>query len=297
MRFWITKNSELPVREQIVRQVMLGILSDDLPEGQKLPSVRALARRHRIHANTVSAAYRDLMARGWLESRRGSGLYVRPIRAAAVGDAALDSLLKSLLGTARRQGHEPEEVLRRLEHLVRPRTYERIIVVDHDPGMREILEAEIRDSITIGVEVSNSDSLTGRTDLARSLVTALTTRAEAVRRALPADVTCVPLRLRSVMESLRGQPKPDASALLSVVSRSAEIREGARMMLIAVGLDPESLCEIDPAVDGWHDRLRMSAIVVTDVAMAKRLPAGCPARVFRVIADSSIEELKHLCGS
>jgi hypothetical protein len=41
MRFWITKNSELPVREQLVRQVLLGILSEDPPSGHKLPSVRA----------------------------------------------------------------------------------------------------------------------------------------------------------------------------------------------------------------------------------------------------------------
>jgi DNA-binding transcriptional regulator YhcF (GntR family) len=41
MRFWITKNSELPIREQLVRQVVLGILSEDLPAGHKLPSVRA----------------------------------------------------------------------------------------------------------------------------------------------------------------------------------------------------------------------------------------------------------------
>jgi hypothetical protein len=27
------------------------------------------------------------------------------------------------------------------------------------------------------------------------------------------------------------------------------------------------------------------------------LPPGCPARVFRVIADSSIEELKQLCDT
>jgi DNA-binding transcriptional regulator YhcF (GntR family) len=79
MRFWITKNSELPVREQLVRQVLLGILSEDLPSGHKLPSVRALARRHGIHANTVSAAYHDLLQQGWLELRRGSGLYVKAL--------------------------------------------------------------------------------------------------------------------------------------------------------------------------------------------------------------------------
>ena len=74
MRFWITRNSEQPIREQLIRQVVLGILSEDLPAGHRLPSIRSLARRHKIHANTVSAAYQDLLHRGWIELKRGSGL-------------------------------------------------------------------------------------------------------------------------------------------------------------------------------------------------------------------------------
>src|SRR5271163_156379 len=105
MRFWITKNSELPVREQLVRQVLHGILSEDLPSGHKLPSVRAVARRHQIHSNTVSAAYHDLLEQGWLELRRGSGLYVRPL--APSGDGQLDQLLATLLQVAHRQNYQP----------------------------------------------------------------------------------------------------------------------------------------------------------------------------------------------
>src|SRR6185295_19013460 len=98
MRFWITKNDELSVHEQLVRQVLLGILSHDLPPGHKLPSVRALARRHQIHPNTVSAAYHDLLGRGWLELRRGSGVYVRPSESVEKG--GLDQLLVALLQAA-----------------------------------------------------------------------------------------------------------------------------------------------------------------------------------------------------
>src|SRR5438445_6982189 len=127
MRFWITKNSELSIREQLVRQVLLGILSEDLPPGQKLPSVRALARRHHIHSNTVSAAYHDLLDRGWLELRRGSGLYVRPLHLFSSGQSDLDRLLVTLLQAAQSLGHGPEEVLERMEQLVRPRVYERIL--------------------------------------------------------------------------------------------------------------------------------------------------------------------------
>jgi hypothetical protein len=40
MRLWITRTSELPIREQLVNQIVLGILSKELPPGYKLPSVR-----------------------------------------------------------------------------------------------------------------------------------------------------------------------------------------------------------------------------------------------------------------
>lgn len=297
MRFWITKNSELPVREQVVRQVLLGILSDDLQAGQKLPSVRALARRHQIHANTVSAAYHDLLEQGWLELRRGSGLYVRPLDASRDGQSELDRLLATLLEAARRQGHEPEQVLERLEHLIRPRTYERILIVESEPAMREILRTEIEEHARVPVEAIEQPDASNISRLERSLVVALPTRAARVRRELPRGVACVPLRLRSVRGALEGQARPGSDAVISVVSRSAEIRFWARAMLIAVGLDPECLTEVDAAGTGWQDRLGMSALVVTDVVTARELPTGCPARVFRVIADASIAELRELRGA
>src|SRR5689334_9529961 len=104
MRFWITKNSELPIREQLVRQVLLGIMSQELPPGRKLPSVRTLARLYHIHSNTVSAAYHDLLERGWLELRRGSGLYVRPLQPQSAENSELDQLVASLLQNARLKG-------------------------------------------------------------------------------------------------------------------------------------------------------------------------------------------------
>jgi DNA-binding transcriptional regulator YhcF (GntR family) len=297
MRFWITKNSELPIREQLVRQVLLAILSEDLPAGRKLPSVRALARRHRIHSNTVSAAYHELLERGWLELRRGSGLYVRPLQPSSEGQGELDHLLTALLQAGRRQGYEPEDVLHRLEHMVRPQTYERILIAEPEPAMREILQAEIEEHIRTPVEgVEHPFDLSKTVQLDRSLVVALTTRAAKVRQGLPRGVLCFPLRLRSVGGSLEGQTKPGADTVVSVVSRSAEIRSWARAMLIAVGLEPECLCEVDASSGGWRDRLGISGLAVTDVVSARELPAGCQTKVFRIISDSSISQLKQFCG-
>src|SRR6516162_3100320 len=77
MQFWFARAGEVSIREQLVMQVILGILSDDLSPGQRLPSTRELARRFHLHPNTISAGYRQLERDKWVEFRHGSGVYVR----------------------------------------------------------------------------------------------------------------------------------------------------------------------------------------------------------------------------
>src|SRR4029434_2170894 len=106
MRLWISKNSEVPIREQLVTQIVLGIVSNDLKIAERLPSTRDLARRYDIHANTVSAAYREFARRGWVECRKGSGVYVRLRTDEAPGSGvALDHLIARFLRNLREDGY------------------------------------------------------------------------------------------------------------------------------------------------------------------------------------------------
>jgi DNA-binding transcriptional regulator YhcF (GntR family) len=290
VRFWITKNTEVPVREQLVRQVLLGILSEELPAGHKLPSVRSVAQRHQIHSNTVSAAYHDLLDQGWLELRRGSGLYVRPLQPS--DDGQIDQLLRALLQAAGRQNYTPEDVLHRLEHMVHPVSYQRLLIAEPDPAMREILRAELAESLSTPIGFADANSPAP----SRALVVALPTRAAKLRRQLPVETPCIALRVRSVRSSIEGQKMPRPDSITSVVSRSVEIRLWARAMLIAFGLDPDSLAEVDTTRDGWLDRLPRNSLVIADIVAARDLPPEIEVRMFRVIADSSIAELKQFCG-
>ena len=93
MKIWLSKNSEVPVREQLITQITLGIVSGDLPVGERLSSTRELARRFKIHANTVSSVYQNLSAKGLIEFKKGSGFYVcEPKQKDADGDIELDAL-------------------------------------------------------------------------------------------------------------------------------------------------------------------------------------------------------------
>src|SRR5215510_13315523 len=72
----IDSESDVPIRQQLTEQIVFLIVTDRLKAGQKLPSVRELARRLKIHHNTVSECYQDLVGRRWLQRRRGSRLIV-----------------------------------------------------------------------------------------------------------------------------------------------------------------------------------------------------------------------------
>ncbi len=296
MRLWLSKNSEVPLREQLVRQIMLGVVSDDLKPGQRLPSTRELARRFRIHSNTVSAAYRELERRGWLEFRKGSGVYVRALGEGAVAAAAprlgLDQLISAFLAVARAQGFSLAEVQARVKHWLGLQPPDHFLVVEPDEGLREILAAEILEATGFRVRGAGPQECAREGATAGAAVVALYNRAEEVRAALPEGVTPLLLHARSVPDSMKGEEKPPPDEIVSVVSRWPQFLEWARVVLVAAGLDADALNFRDAREQGWDAGLRSSALVITDALTQQELPAGCNARVFRVIADSSLEELR-----
>ncbi len=74
--FNITTGSGTPIYRQILEQVRLGVATGSLAPGQAMPSVRGMAERHAINANTVAKAYAELVRDGVLESRQGVGFFV-----------------------------------------------------------------------------------------------------------------------------------------------------------------------------------------------------------------------------
>jgi DNA-binding transcriptional regulator YhcF (GntR family) len=297
MRLWLSKNSDVPLREQLVRQIMLGVVSDDLKPGQRLPSTRELARRFRIHSNTVSAAYRDLERAGWLEVRKGSGVYVRQLggdkgEASPGTRTGLDQLISAFLTLARVEGHSLADVQSRLKHWLGLQPPDHFLVVEPDEGLREILMAEIAEATGFRLSGCGYDECGDEARLAGAAVVALYSKAEEVRRALPTGVTPIFLHTRSIPESLAGEKTPPRDALVSVVSRWPEFLEWAHVFLVAAGVETDALDLRDAREEGWQRGLRSSAHVITDALTARTLPSDVRARVYRVVADSSLEELR-----
>ncbi|OUQ85132.1 GntR family transcriptional regulator [Brevibacillus brevis] len=76
--FWITIDREkpIPLIRQIYSELRTKILSGELTAGFKLPSTRKVASELHLSRNVVLEAYEQLLAEGYIESRRGSGYFI-----------------------------------------------------------------------------------------------------------------------------------------------------------------------------------------------------------------------------
>ncbi len=78
MNIIITNSSGLPIFEQIENAIKEAIFSNELKEGEILPSVRSLANDLKISFLTVKRAYDELEKAGFIKTVQGKGSYVAP---------------------------------------------------------------------------------------------------------------------------------------------------------------------------------------------------------------------------
>jgi len=290
MRLWISKSSEVPIREQLVTQIVFGIVSNDLKIAERLPSTRELARRYKIHANTVSAAYRELARRGWVEFRKGSGVYVRARNDEPLDDQlALDQLIARFFRNLRENGYSLAEIQSGIQRSLSVQRPDHFLLLEPDPELREILIAEISKATSVKVRGAGPEDFDG---VAGAVPLVLYGHLEAFGDRITAETDLLVLHSASVVESMRGQTRPSPDALVAIVSRWPEFLRWARTMLIAAGLDADALSFRDARERNWEKGLRSAAFVITDSLMAPRIPAGCEVKVFRVLAESSLKEIR-----
>ena len=76
MKIIISNISDIPIYEQIKRQVKSAIMSGDLQEDALLPSLRTLAKDLKISVLTVTKAYTELEEEGFVKNIQGRGCFV-----------------------------------------------------------------------------------------------------------------------------------------------------------------------------------------------------------------------------
>jgi GntR family transcriptional regulator len=72
----IESSSGVPITRQIADQIRAQCAGGEVRPGERLPSVRELARELAVNQNTILRVYEKLTTEGLLERRHGAGTYV-----------------------------------------------------------------------------------------------------------------------------------------------------------------------------------------------------------------------------
>ena len=297
VKIWISKNSEVPVSDQLVAQITLGIASGDLKYGEKLPSTREIARRCGVHANTVGAVYRKLADQNLLEFRQGSGFYVAESAGKRIeGSRRLDELIENFWEAARALGFSDEEVRKRLKKPRVTKPTDRVILIESDQGLRDILVHELSMS-SLPVQAASFEAFSsGQLQKAR-LLTAMFDEKPKIDPVLNDGQRCVYLKGRSVSAAMAGEKRPSPTDLIAVVSGWAGFLTFARIMLLAANIDPGNLIVRSTSDDDWQRAIRPASLIISDSLTTTYLNERDGVRSFRLISDESLAELRSALRS
>lgn len=294
MKIWLSKNSEVSVREQLVAQITLGITSGDLPVGEKLPSTQEIARRFQIHSNTVSNAYQKLAEDGWVEFKKGSGFYVCEVeKRISQNEFALDSLIADFIKQAQTQGFSRKEIKDRLQKWFDNQPKE-MILIESDEDFREILVSEIKDAIEFKISGISLREFKANRKNNNAILLAMSDEENKIREILSPDRNCIYLRSRSVPASMTGESRPEKEELIAVVSGWEKFLFLAKTILLAANIENESLIIRSTKEENWQNGLKNASMIICDSLTAKKIQHKSKLRPFYLIADESMQEIKNL---
>lgn len=291
----LSRTGGVPVRDQLRFQLELKILVGDLTPGQRLPSVRALARRLKVHPNTVSAAYQDMEATGLVELRRGAGVFLRTGLPQQASDARdLDELVRLGLYEAFRRGFSTDQVRAAVQRWMAATPADRLVVIDTYRAMAEVLAHELREALQVRAGARSLAELVADPEAVHgALLVTLPYHVEAVRRCCSGVVE--PVTLEQSEECREAVAQLPEGAALVLVSHSTSVLPFAEVLLKTVRGDAISVqTRVDSEPESWRLLIPGADLVLADIVAAASVRRERPRRLMemRLLAPASIERVR-----
>jgi DNA-binding transcriptional regulator YhcF (GntR family) len=297
MDIFLNRRGGVPVRDQIVTQLELRILDGTLPPGSRLPSVRALARRLDVHANTVSAAYQDLQKAGSVRLRRGSGVFVRPAAPVTLPEArGLDEMIRLALYAAFHKGYSGAEIRSAVERWLAASPPDRIVVVDPALEMAELIAREVGDALGLPMSARSLDDVTRDASLLSGALTlCLPYHLETISRLAP-GVALEALNIEMSAQDRDAILALPAGSVVLLVTHSPTVIPFASVILRTLRGD-EILGEarLLAATREWRRLLPAADVVLADALSVEAVRRARPRRLreVRVVTEVSLSRLRQ----
>ncbi len=113
IRISIDGSSAVPLYQQLKQAIIIDILSEKLTPGDKMPSIRSLAKILKINPNTVAKVYYNLESDNFIEGKRGSGYTVKGSRSKLdkFKEGLVEDEIRKLLEVAFKLGFKKNELM------------------------------------------------------------------------------------------------------------------------------------------------------------------------------------------
>ena len=243
MDLQINQKSHVPVHVQLEEQIKHLILTGTFEAGDRLPSIRALAGFLRVNRNTVARVISDLEREGFVESRRGSGVYVvePPVDEEA---SRRQEVLERVMDLAAAQGVSVEELGNALlaRSGVRPQEKVPILFVECTEAELDQLSSELEEQLPVEVEKVLLEDLPARLSGEedppwRMAVTTFFHVHEVQALVEPFGIETIALLAEANIESLRRLTELPAGTSVGVVGWGRTCMENLSRSLEGAGLE------------------------------------------------------------
>jgi len=295
MDFVLSRRCPATVHEQLLAQMEMKILAGEFTAASKLPSVRSLARRLKIHPNTVSAVYRTLGRNGWVVPARGSGLYVRRgTKVEATSRLRLGELLQAALRAALHLGLTQTEIRTAVELWLGTPPPRRVVVVETNVETADLLVHELRRRIEVPVTACLLDVAMQQGVSSDAVAVTWPIHLDSLRPRVAGALA--PLMLGGAAEesrALRGLPK---GALVLVVSRSTRVLRYARGIVDSTRGDELVVsAQLLADAEAWRPVAAAADVVFADALSAPvlRRVAGRRVREFTLLSDHTCAAIRQ----
>jgi GntR family transcriptional regulator len=301
MRLHVDAHSPIPIRRQLTEQLKHVIEGGGVPPDQALPSIRELAGFLGINPNTVARVIEDLKQSGYVEARRGKGVFVAPAPPTRPSATLRERFLRDMVIRAAAFGMTADDLAVGVLSLagVRPSAVPRgvaILLVECSPPELDFFARELEAQIPVPVDKVLLGDLAAvvrrkkRTAHWGAAVTSFFHLPEVERRLGGLGVPVIALLAEVHLETLHRLAQCPAGTRVGVASTHAETAHNLEHSIANAGLPNITLVGARPAEGADLERLvRRVDVMVCSTAAADRVRqlAGPAAQV--LIDDRALD--------
>src|SRR3989449_736392 len=296
MNLKIDGHSPIPIRRQLTEQLKHVIESGGVARDQALPSIRELAGFLGINTNTVARVVEDLKQSGYVEARRGKGVFVAPAPPVRPSPHLREGFLQDTVMRAaaiRVTADDPAGALLSVAS-VRPAAVQgtvEVLLVECSPPELDFfarqLEAHLPvrvDKVLLG-ELATTVRRQKQTGRWRAAVTSFCHLPQAARLLSGKGVPVVALLAEAHLETLHRLAQLPSGTRVGVASAAAETAHNLEHSIAKAGLPNIALvgsCPPEGAALGL--RVRRVDVIVCSTSAAERV-RGLAGRAVQVMID------------